>query len=499
MRSNEENIKLIFGIKLRQLRHEKKLSLSQLSKLTGISISYLNEIEKGKKYPKANKIMELANALKVDYNYLVSLKLSKKLTPIADLLKSNIFSDLPLDIYGISKSNLIELLSDAPLKLSAFVSTIIQISRNYDMTVDNFYSTVLTSYIELNNNYFESIEKNAISFLNEFNIGKDHTVYPEELEKILKEEYGYVIDEDFLSFHDYLKDLDSVTKLNGENPVLFLNKNLNNKQRAYVVGLELGYNFLGLAERPCTSNLVEKKSFEEVLNHYKASYFANALLMDGERLARDMEAFFKKEKFDPDFLIEIKEKYNASTEMFVNRLVNIIPKYFKLNEMLLFIFSHELESPDFSLEMEMHLAGIHSPHANLQAEYYCRRWKGISIIKEFEEIQKKQELKKPLCGVQISNHITESKNEYLIISFARNRLPSKNVNMSISFGLEINDQLKKTVKFWNDPEIEKKQVGNTCERCPIIDCSDRVAEAKKLEQRIELKLKKEAIRSLVEN
>ena len=48
----EEYIRLIFGLKIKQIRTEKDLSLFGLSKLCGLSKSYLNEIEKGKKYTK---------------------------------------------------------------------------------------------------------------------------------------------------------------------------------------------------------------------------------------------------------------------------------------------------------------------------------------------------------------------------------------------------------------------------------------------------------------
>ena len=58
MIASKETIRLIFGLKLRQIRQDKKLSLAQLSKQTGISQSYLNEIEKGKKYPKTEKIVK---------------------------------------------------------------------------------------------------------------------------------------------------------------------------------------------------------------------------------------------------------------------------------------------------------------------------------------------------------------------------------------------------------------------------------------------------------
>ena len=51
----EDYIKLIFGLKLKQIRTDRSLSLFGLSKLSGLSKSYLNEIENGKKYPKPDK------------------------------------------------------------------------------------------------------------------------------------------------------------------------------------------------------------------------------------------------------------------------------------------------------------------------------------------------------------------------------------------------------------------------------------------------------------
>ena len=60
MEIREEDIRLILGLKLRRLRQARSLSLAELGKLTGLSVSYLNEIEKGRKYPKAEKIAALA-------------------------------------------------------------------------------------------------------------------------------------------------------------------------------------------------------------------------------------------------------------------------------------------------------------------------------------------------------------------------------------------------------------------------------------------------------
>ena len=127
---SEKNIKLVFGLKLKQLRQENKMSLSDLSNKSTLSISYLNEIESGKKYPTTNKIALLANALNVSYDKMVSLKLSKNMAPIGELLESNILKELPLDHYGIDVNKFLQLMSKASLQLSALVSTVIEMAKS---------------------------------------------------------------------------------------------------------------------------------------------------------------------------------------------------------------------------------------------------------------------------------------------------------------------------------------------------------------------------------
>ncbi len=101
MSVNKENIKIIFGLKLKQARKEKMLSLAKLSESSGLSISYLNEIEKGKKYPKPDKILSISEALDLNFDELVSLKLEKRLSPLSTLIKSDVLNEIPLDFFGI--------------------------------------------------------------------------------------------------------------------------------------------------------------------------------------------------------------------------------------------------------------------------------------------------------------------------------------------------------------------------------------------------------------
>ena len=142
MKLSENNIKLIFGLKLKQLRQEKGLSLSELAQKSSLSVSYLNEIENGKKNPKANKIAALAEALDVSYDRLVSVKLTKHLASIGELLESNLLEQLPLDHYGIDVHKLLLQISEAPLQLSALVSTLIEMAKSLELSENNFSKTV---------------------------------------------------------------------------------------------------------------------------------------------------------------------------------------------------------------------------------------------------------------------------------------------------------------------------------------------------------------------
>jgi transcriptional regulator with XRE-family HTH domain len=72
-------INIIFGMKVRQARLEAGLTLTDLARQAEMSPSYLTEIEKGRKYPRADKIVKMAEALGKPYDDLVSIRLAPSL------------------------------------------------------------------------------------------------------------------------------------------------------------------------------------------------------------------------------------------------------------------------------------------------------------------------------------------------------------------------------------------------------------------------------------
>ena len=272
MSVNKENIKIILGLKLKQARKEHKLSLAKLSEKSGLSISYLNEIEKGKKYPKPEKIHALATALGLNFDELVSLKLEKSLSPLSTLIKSDVLNDLPLSFFGIDSKKLVNLLADAPTRVNAFISAILEIARDHQLNQEHFYYSALRAYQELHLNYFEEIEESVASCTRTYGLNKKG-VKSTELKKVLHDHFNYTFKEIDLSKHSNLKGLRSVLK-SGEENTLYTNPTLQESQLRFILGREIAFNFLKINERPYTFSHHIAKNFDEVLNNFKASYFS---------------------------------------------------------------------------------------------------------------------------------------------------------------------------------------------------------------------------------
>ncbi len=465
----EEYIRLVFGLKLKQIRTDKKLSLFGLAKLTGLSKSYLNEIEKGKKYPKTDKIVILSEKLEVTYDHLVSLKLDKNLAPIGEILQSKILKEIPLEIFGIKENKLIDIVANAPAKVNAFISTIIKISQNYNLTRESFFLASLRSYQEAHNNYFEDIENSVIAFAKAYHINLNKPISSKDLEDILIEEYGYTINNQELSKHQKLSEIRNIYIQ--KNKTLLIYNDISEAQKTFIYAKEIAYNYMQIKNRLYTFPWIKFDSFDQVLNNFIASYFAGALIIPKESIIQNITHFFSLKEWQPLQLHKITKNYNCSDETFYQRLTNILPKHFNIKNLFFLRFTHEENSSTFKLSKELHITQQQAPHANRNNEHYCRRWVSIKTIQDLENSTDKNSS----YGIQISAY-DNSKNEYLVLSAATSDPFKEKNNRSVSIGMLLSPHLKKKIQFFKEDTFTKKTVGITCETCAIQNCKERVAE-----------------------
>lgn len=486
----DEYIRLIFGLKLKQIRTEKNLSLFGLAKLTGLSKSYLNEIEKGKKYPKTDKIAILAENLEVPYDHLVSLKLDKNLAPIGEILQSKILKEIPLDLFGIKENNLIDIIANAPAKVNAFISTIIKIAQNYNLTRESFFLAALRSYQEAHNNYFDDIEDSVEKFAKSYQIDLSKKITSKDLEEVLIEEFNYNIDTEELSKHKNLIELRNIYIPNKNT--LLLSTEISEAQKTFIYAKEIAYNFLKIENRLYTFPWINFESFDQVLHNFIASYFAGALIIPKKNLVTQLKDLFTQKDWQPLRLHKIIKSYNCSDETFYQRLTNILPKVFNIKNLFFLRFTHKENSDSYRLSKELHITQQQAPHANRNQEHYCRRWVSLKTIQDFKNSQQE----KSSSGIQISSYESSS-NQYLVLSAANKDPFKKGIYRSISIGMLLSPHLKRKLQFLKEDTFEKQLVGVTCETCTVKNCTERVAEPWKLSKQERYKEVEETVQNII--
>lgn len=465
--------RIVFGLKINNLRKKNSLSFLELSKKSGLSVSYLNEIEKGKKFPKRDKIEQLAKAFDEDYDSLLSSDLDKKLAPLNQLLRSNFLQEVPWEVFGIDLLKVVEIIASSPDKVGAFIQTILDIARKYDLKEERFYFSALRSYLEMNNNYFQDLENEATAFLKKNKSKGAFNLSLEEFEYILTKKYHYKINRTALKGNENLEGIRAYYSNNKQT--LFLNPGLSRSQRKFALGRELARNILKLDEDSILKPTHAASSFDQVLNNYRASYFSVALQLPIDTFKEDLTLFFSKDHFDPKFLLGFLQKYKITAETLFSRMSNLIPKFFGMEDLFFLRFTKRTGESTVRLNKELHLNMQHQPHANDLNEHYCKRWLSLSIF----DLEKEENRSKGPEVIAIQKSVfTGTDHSYLCFTIRRPGFPNPEEKISLSIGVLLNEKAKKWIQFWNDPAIPEKLVNQTCERCEMANCLERVVPPK---------------------
>ncbi len=484
--------KILVGLKIRQLRTEAGWSFEEMSRRSGVSVSYLNEIEKGKKYPGADNLHKIAKTFKLKAGQLTSGGLSKQMAPIGALIQSNFLDELPFELFGISTQQVVEIMARAPERVHAFISAMLEIARNYSVRQESFFMAALRAYQEMHMNYFPELEAEAHQFMVKHGLLQPGSAHSKRLEEVLYDEFGCEIDEDSLSAYPELKSLRSVYQ--PKKKTLLLQPELNEAQRAFQIAKEIGFQQLRLKKRPLASSLLRVQSFDQVWNNYKAAYFAVCLLVPERAFVDALRNFFHLPTWQPEALLQLMHRYRIGPEVFFQRF-NVLSNDFDLRKVFFLRIIHHTESGRFEIDKELHLNRRHTPHSNGLHEHYCRRWIAIKLLIDLHNSGNDKRMKAGAARMRFA----EGKEEYLCISVAKPGSPNPDRQVSIMIGIEIDALLKSHVHWWNDPDIPQTQVGVTCDRCPITDCAERLVEPSLLQRQLKRKKMEDALKKLTGN
>lgn len=495
MEINSESLRFILGIKVKQYRQSAGLSLKQLGERTHLSVSYLSEIEKGKKYPKPEKIIQLAHGLGKSFDDLVSLQLDDELNPLTALLNSPLFNEFPLRQFGIGLPDVFDLVTDSPSKAGAFVRTLLEISRGYDMQVEHFLLASLRSYQKMHLNYFEELEDQAQAFRREHKVEPSSGLDQNWLEALLRDSYGCEVLYDDFSRKPDLQGLRSVCVSPRK---CVINSRLMPEQKKFVLARELGYRFLALKERALTSSWIKVESFEQVYNNFKASYFAGALLIPEPLLLDDLRTWLSAPVFDGDRLTRLMDHYDATPEMFLHRMSQLMPHHFGLHKMHYMRLHNEVGVDKYEVAKELNTTTVFIPRGIGPSEHHCRRWVSVALLKQVGERQLAGETPQVAVAAQRSRFIGQNQ-AFFNIAVVRPLSLGQNSNTGMTLGFLVDDRFKETAAFWNDPDVPEMDVNETCERCPLTDCQSRVAEPTLYRTREKQKNREQALQDYLDS
>ncbi|MEM9998760.1 MAG: ImmA/IrrE family metallo-endopeptidase, partial [Bacteroidota bacterium] len=373
---------------------------------------------------------------------------------------------------------------------------------------EHFLFAALRSYQQMHRNHFPDLEAEAEAFRQATGFDAETTLTDDDLRAALADRFSVAVDLETIPQHEALGRLRSIyhapKRRRGRraapaaSSVLHVNPRLMPSQRAFVYAREIGYHHLGIEERPVTSTWMEVTSFEQVLGHFRASYFAGALLMPRARVRRDLDALFGAETWDAARILRGLDAYRVTPEMLYYRLSEVIPTDFGLEEIYFMRFNHRLGTDSYKLTKVFNMSRVPVPHGISSEEHYCRRWVSMEALRALEVQQATIGNPPPVVRAQRVRFVSDDA-QFFAIAVARPLALKPGINSVVSLGFRIDDDFRRVVRWWDDPDVPRREVNLTCERCPLTDCAERIAPPTVLEHDDRIARQREVLETLLGN
>ena len=191
-------IDLKIGPKIKAFRRQLGLQANKLSEQLGISPSYLNLIESGKRKIDGDLLLKVCEELKIELTDLTNKSDLNLANNLSELLGDELFEDLDIlgpEVRDLVNTNpkiaraLIKLGDNYKQKGQEIVSKVENISgKIIDGRKTSFPGEVVSDFLQENKNYFSKLEKFAEDIFNRIQINNRATYMA--LCDFLKTEYG---------------------------------------------------------------------------------------------------------------------------------------------------------------------------------------------------------------------------------------------------------------------------------------------------------------------
>ena len=494
-----DRLRLILGVKLRALRQSQGLGLKAVAKKAGLSVSYLSEIEQGKKYPRAEKLVDLAFALGVPYDDLVSLRVDRGLDAVKDAIESPFLRAFPFRLFGVEPEIVVNVLAGMPDRGEALVRALSGLGRAYGARVEEVLLAALRAYQQVHANRFPDLEAAAERVRTRFRLGASPSTAA--LRRALEASAGYRIDATTLQHDPELSGLRSVL-VPGDAPTLYVNGDLRDEQLAFVYARELGFIDLGSGDRPLTSSWIQVDRFEQVLDNFRGSYVAGALLLPARVVDAALVRLADSPTWDAGALVAFMEQTRSTPETLFTRLTQRVPEALGLDELFFLRLHRSVGTDRVEMTKSFNLSRVPVPHGVADDEHYCRRWPSATALRDLDRQEARAAGRGETDGRYVvaaqRQHFLDEAADFFVVSVARPLSLRPGTHSAVSLGLRLTRATRRRIRFWDDPTLPRVDVSLTCERCTLADCRVRVAPPRVLRAQADAARRTEALGRLSE-
>jgi len=448
------------GSKIKKERRSRSLSQSGLSKKLGISASYLNLLESGRRTITVPLLIKIGNELGISLKDLTLESNQRMLSDIMDVLSNEIFEDL--DITNIETNEFINnnpniakalltlndsyksLRDDMQNRLEIMdVESIIKEKKSSRLPVE-----IVSDFLQENKNYFDTLERKSEELRDKIGMRFGPGIGSTEIKltSYLKSEYQ--IDVKIVPPEN---DDKSVKKFNKEKKTLYLSEMLTYTARNFHLAYQIAFqDAQTLIDKIIENNKIYSVEVIPLLKISLMNYFAAALIMPYE----DFLNSAKKYKYDVEILMH---HYAASFEQITHRLTNLqrpdnkgVPFHFLKTDIA------------GNVSKRFSLSGIHIPRHGGS----CPRWNVyiafLSPGKIHPQISRMPDGKVYFCIAR---------------AYEKGIEKHGNPRSFVSIGLGCDIQYAKELTYSEGMDLENKNletpIGVSCRICPRVDCQQR--------------------------
>ncbi len=446
------------GSRIRKERRSKGLSQSDLSKKLGISASYLNLLESGRRTITVPLLIKIGNELSLSLKDLTVESNKRLLSDIMEVLSNELFEDLDITNQetnefinnnpNIAKALLSlndsykSLRDDMQDRLEALdVASSIKEKKSTRLPVE-----IVSDFLQENKNYFDDLEIKAENIRDKIYFEEGHKTIGYSLIQYLLKEHNIKVK--VVTTEDNEK---SVKNFDKNKKILFLSEMITYSSRNFHLAYQIGYcDAQEIIDKIIKDNKIYSEDLVSLLKISLLNYFAAALLMPYEDFVKNA----KKHKYDIEILMH---HYAVSFEQVTHRLTNLQRSG---NEGVPFHFLKTDIAGNVSKRFS--LSGIHIPRHGGS----CPRWNVYLAFMNPGKIQP-----------QISK-MPDGKVYFCIARAFEKGIEKHGMPRSfVSIGLGCDMQYAKELTYSEGIDLSNKKletpIGVSCRICPRINCQQR--------------------------